>query len=268
MTINVLFIGDVVGRPGRRLVRDLLPNLVTGYQVDLVVANGENAAGGLGLTIKAAEELFNCGVDVLTSGNHIFRHKELYDYFDSQPYLIRPANYPESAPGRGWVMARTKGRRTGWDLSTSWAVRSWSLWTAPFRRVKEAIADLAEDGVKMMLVDFHAEATSEKRALGWYLDGHVGAVIGTHTHVQTADATILPNGTGYLTDAGMTGGQASVIGMKPEAVIQRFVTGLPTRFEVSKRDLRLEGCVVGLNPRTGGAEKVERIQKVPDLSLK
>jgi metallophosphoesterase (TIGR00282 family) len=267
MTINVLFIGDVVGRPGRRLVRDLLPSLVAKYEVDLVVANGENAAGGLGLTIKAAEELFNYGVDVLTSGNHIFRHKELYDYFDSQPYLIRPANYPESAPGRGWVLARTKGGDPVGIINVMGRTFMEPL-DCPFRKAKEAIADLAEDGVKMMLVDIHAEATSEKKALGWYLDGHVGAVIGTHTHVQTADAAILPNGTGYLTDAGMTGGQASVIGMKPEAVIQRFVTGLPTRFEVSKRDLRLEGCVIGLNPMTGGAEKVERIQKVPDLSLK
>jgi metallophosphoesterase (TIGR00282 family) len=173
MTINVLFIGDVVGRPGRRLVRDLLPSLVAKYEVDLVVANGENAAGGLGLTIKAAEELFNYGVDVLTSGNHIFRHKELYDYFDSQPYLIRPANYPESAPGRGWVLARTKGGDPVGIINVMGRTFMEPL-DCPFRKAKEAIADLAEDGVKMMLVDIHAEATSEKKALGWYLDGHVG----------------------------------------------------------------------------------------------
>lgn len=259
--ISVLFLGDVFGRPGRRLVRELLPTLVNRYAVDLVVANGENASGGLGLTVKSAQELFRSGVDVLTSGNHIFKHKEISEYLDKEARVLRPANYPEPAPGRGSVLVETKGGARVGIINLLGRVFMAPL-DCPFRTADREIEDLQAKGAEIILVDIHAEATSEKKSLGWDLDGRVGAVLGTHTHVQTADETILPGGTAYITDLGMTGPQESVIGMKKEPVLERFFTGRPTRFEVAKKDLRLEGAVIFFDPASGRAIKIERIQEV------
>ena len=259
--IKILFLGDVMGRPGRRLVRDLLPGLVGRYSVDLTIANGENASGGLGLTIKAAEELFDSGVDLLTGGNHIYRHREIYDYLDQSRRIIRPANYPDPSPGRGSVLWETAG---GVPVGVINAMGRTFMapMDCPFRAVDREITRLREGGAGIILVDFHAEATSEKRAMGWHLDGRVGAVLGTHTHVQTADESILPGGTAYLTDLGMTGPHQSVIGMKAETVLSGFLSGRPQRFEVAKKGLRLEGALINFEPSTGHAENIQRIQEV------
>lgn len=257
--IKVLFLGDVVGRPGRRLIRELLPGLVGRLEVDLVVANAENAAGGLGLTIKAAEELFKSGVDVLTSGNHIFRHREICDYLDSEPRLIRPANYPEPAPGRGRTVVETPGGVKIGVINLMGRTFMEPL-DCPFVAADRETEAAGREGARIILVDFHAEATSEKKAMGWNLDGRVGAVLGTHTHVQTADETVLPRGSAYLSDLGMTGPHDSVLGMKTESVLERFLTGRPTRFEVSKKGLKLEGALIFLEAESGLAGNIQRIQ--------
>ena len=259
--IKVLFLGDVFGRPGRRLARELLPSLVARHEIDLVAANVENAAGGVGLSIKAAEELFEAGVDVMTSGNHIWRHKEIYDFLESDDRIVRPANYPDSAPGRGSLIYRTAGGVDVGVVNLIGRVFMKPL-ACPFELANREVGRLKEAGVRVILVDMHAEATSEKRALGWHLDGRVGAVLGTHTHVQTADEEILPGGTAYLTDLGMTGPHESVIGMKKEGILSGFLTSLPIRFEAAKRGLRLEGAIIFLDPETGRAKNIERIQEV------
>ncbi|MBU2548127.1 MAG: TIGR00282 family metallophosphoesterase [Proteobacteria bacterium] len=262
--MKLLFLGDVVGRPGRRLVRDLLPRLVDRHQVDLVAINAENAAGGLGLTVKAAEELFADGADVLTSGNHIFRHKEIAEYLEETPRLIRPANYPEPAPGRGSTIVETStGRKVGF-VNVMGRVFMAPL-DDPFRVAEREVEALVAAGAEAIVVDFHAEATSEKKAMGWFLDGRVGLVVGTHTHVQTADETVLPGGTAYISDLGMTGPHESIIGMKREGVLGAFLTGRPHRFEPAKRGLRLEGVLVELGGAGTRALNIQRIQEVSDL---
>jgi len=260
---NILFLGDVFGRPGRRAVRELLPACVNRYQVDLVIANAENAAGGLGLTIKAADELFEAGADVLTSGNHIFRHKEIIEYLDRSDETIRPANYPDPVPGRGCTLTRTSGGIKVGVLNLIGRVFMEPL-DCPFRVADREIDILKARGAQAIIVDMHAEATSEKQALGWYLDGRVGAVLGTHTHVQTADQRILPGGTAYISDVGMTGPHDSVIGMKKDSILTRFLTGRPIRFESASRGVRLEGVVITLDPETGLSENIIRIQEVMD----
>ena len=258
--IRILFLGDVFGRTGRRLVRELLPDLTRTYEVDLVVANVENAAGGIGLTIKAADELFASGIDVMTSGNHIFRHAEIVEYMEQNERLIRPANYPAPCPGQGAVLVTTRsGARVG-VVNLLGRVFMEPL-ESPFETADLEIAALARQGARAVLVDVHAEATSEKRALAWYLSGRVQAVIGTHTHVQTADETILAGGTAYITDAGMTGPHDSVIGMKKETILERFLTGRPVRFEAARKGLRLEGVVIGLAEDLGRAVEIVRIQR-------
>lgn len=259
--IKILCLGDVFGRPGRRLVRDLLPSLVGRRQIDLVIANGENASGGLGLTPSGADELFDSGVDVLTSGNHIFKHQEIIPYLETRDRLIRPANYPSPGPGRGSTVVRTAGGVAVGVINVLGRVFMEAL-ECPFRATDREIAAVRAAGAEVIVVDVHAEATSEKKALGWYLDGRVGAVLGTHTHVQTADETILPNGSCYISDIGMTGPHDSVIGMKVDRVIERFLTGRPTRFEAAKRGLRLEGVEIWLEAGTGLSKKIERIQVV------
>lgn len=261
MTVKVLFLGDVFGRPGRRLVRELLPGLVNRFEADLVLANAENAAGGLGVTVKAARQLFQAGVDVLTSGNHIFRHKEIYEYLDQEPRLLRPANYPDPAPGRGAVLVETPGGVPVGVINVMGRTFMASL-DCPFRAADREVAGLKAQGARVILVDAHGEATSEKRALGWYLDGRVGAVLGTHTHVQTADEEVLPKGTAYLTDLGLTGPHASVIGLKKEGILERFLTGRPVRFEVARGGLCLEGAVIFLEADSGLASDILRIQEV------
>ncbi|MBM4283773.1 MAG: TIGR00282 family metallophosphoesterase [Deltaproteobacteria bacterium] len=254
--MNILFIGDIVGSPGRRAVEELLPRLVDQHAIDLVVANGENAAGGVGITPPVAEQLLAMGVDVLTSGNHIWKHKEIIPYLEDTDRLLRPANYPPGTPGRGWTVVETAVGQKAAVVNLEGRVFMNPL-ECPFRTVDQVLASLPAE-VRAVVVDMHAEATSEKLAMGWYLDGRVSAVIGTHTHVQTADARVLPRGTGYITDVGMTGPVDSVIGMKTEVILQRFLTQLPQPFKVASQDVQLQAVVINLD-LAGRCREISRI---------
>ena len=256
--MNILFIGDVFGPPGRAAIREYLPGLRRQWAIDLVVANGENAAGGAGLTPALADELLAQGVDVLTGGNHIWDKRELNDYLEEEPRLLRPLNYPPGAPGRGWGLYRTKGGLPVAVLNLHGRVFVSGSLDCPFRAADSALAEIGER-TKVILVDFHAEATSEKMAMGWYLDGRVSAVVGTHTHVATADERILPQGTAYQTDVGFTGPHDSIIGVETSLALERFLSGRPVRFEPAKGPGMLSGLVVSVDPVTGRAESVERL---------
>jgi metallophosphoesterase (TIGR00282 family) len=252
---RVLFLGDVIGRPGRRALEKFLPGLVKKHSPALIIANGENAAGGAGITEDIGRELF-LHVDVLTSGNHIWDKKEALPYLNREPRLLRPANFPPVNPGRfAYVFQKDDGIKAA-VLNLQGRVFMEPL-ECPFRRAEEEVALLREQ-TPIILIDFHAEATSEKQALGWHLDGRVSAVIGTHTHVPTADERILPGGTAYITDAGMTGGYNSVIGIAREQALQRFLTSRPQRFEPSKDGLCLSGVLVEIDSRTGRALSIRR----------
>lgn len=257
MPVKLLFIGDIIGKPGREALSRELHRIVDRHYVDLVIANGENAAGGFGLTQETAQELFKCGVQVLTSGNHIWDKKDALEYIKREERIVRPANYPEGTPGRGATVVRTPGGVKVGILNLEGRVFMNNL-ECPFRCADREIAKLKEE-TPIVFVDFHAEATSEKVALGWYLDGRVSAVVGTHTHVQTADERILTAGTAYLTDAGMTGSFDSVIGVRKEDAIEKFVTQRPAKFEVAKKDIRVNGVVIEIDENTGLALKIERI---------
>lgn len=256
-SMRLLFIGDIFASPGRRFVAETLPELVATERIDVAVANAENAAGGFGLTPMVAEELFSMGLDVLTSGNHIWDKKELLEYLDRQPRLLRPANYPPGLPGHGVYIGRSR-------QGTPFAVINLQGRThmppidCPFRKADEILAAL-EDTVKVRLVDFHAELTSEKMTMGWYLDGRVSAVIGTHTHIPTADTRILPGGTAYQTDAGMTGPYDSVIGIDKEIVIRRFLTSSPVRMEAARGKVELHGLIIEVEDATGKAMAARRV---------
>jgi 2',3'-cyclic-nucleotide 2'-phosphodiesterase len=254
--MKLLFIGDIVGRPGRDLIRVGLGALVAHHAIDLVIANGENSAGGNGITREIGDGLLAQGVDVITSGNHIWDKKEAYDYIGVEPRLLRPANYP-NAPGRGSYVARTADGRSVGVLNLMGRVHLANI-DDPFRAADRELASLAER-TRVIFVDIHAEVTSEKIAMGWYLDGRVTAVIGTHTHVQTADERVLPGGTAYLTDVGMTGPHDGVIGVEKAAVIERFLSGLPTRFETATGDPILHGVVVTADEATGRATHITRL---------
>jgi len=257
MPVKILFIGDIVGRPGRQAVSRELHRLVDRYLVDLVVANGENAAGGFGITEETANDLYKCGIHVLTSGNHVWDKKESLDFIRHDERLLRPANYPEGTPGRGSAIFTTAGDVKVAVLNLEGRVFMNNL-DCPFRTADREIDRLRAE-TPIILVDFHAEATSEKASLGWYLDGRVSAFIGTHTHVQTADEHILPGGTAYLTDAGMTGGFDSVIGVKKEEAITKFLSLLPVKFDIAKNNLRLNGVVIEVDEQSGKAVSIERI---------
>jgi len=259
LSVNILFIGDIVGKPGRKAVRELLPSLMDHFQVDLVVANGENASGGIGISVKGADELLSTGIHVLTSGNHIWKKKEILTYIQQNPDLIRPANYPVETPGNGSVIKVTRSGHRIAILNLLGRTFMQAV-DCPFRRGMAEREQLIKE-TPIILVDFHAEATSEKVALGWFLDGKVSAVLGTHTHIQTSDERILPQGTAYITDAGMTGPTDSVIGVKKELAIERFLTHMPNKFEVAKRELVLEGAVITIDPGTGKANKITRIRE-------
>ncbi|HEX16093.1 MAG TPA: TIGR00282 family metallophosphoesterase [Deltaproteobacteria bacterium] len=259
--MRILFIGDVVGRAGRRAVREVLPLLKREEEIDFVVANGENAAGGIGITPEKAEELLSMGVDVITSGNHIWKKREILPYLDRHPRILRPANYPPGAPGRGsGVYTARDGTRVA-VLNLEGRVFMRPL-ESPFR-VSEQQIEILKGQTPIVIVDFHAEATSEKMAMGWFLDGEVTAVIGTHTHVQTSDERILPGGTAYITDAGMTGPVNSVIGMKKEIAIQGFLTQLPNRFEVAAGEVELQGVILEVEETTGRALEIRRVKRKP-----
>lgn len=256
--MKLLFVGDIVGRPGRDLLRKHLRALAATHAVDLVIVNGENAAGGAGITRDNANEIFGAGADVITTGNHVWDKREALEFIVHEPRLIRPANYPEGTPGLGSHVAVSRaGVRVG-VINVMGRVFLPSL-DDPFRTALREIARVKADGAQVVFVDMHAETTSEKVALGWYLDGQVAAVVGTHTHVQTADERILPGGTACLTDVGMTGPHDGVIGMDKTAVIARFVTGLPGRFEPATGDPRLHGVTITTDPATGRATAIERI---------
>ncbi|MBL7125267.1 MAG: TIGR00282 family metallophosphoesterase [Dehalococcoidales bacterium] len=248
----ILAIGDVIGKPGRRAVQALLPGFRQKYGLDLVIANGENAAGGLGLTSTTARALFDAGVDVLTSGNHIWAHKEIIPYLNSNMPILRPLNYPSGVPGRGYLL---EGQVMVVNLMGRAFIGSFDC---PFRAMDQLLAELKHKP-PVIIVDFHAEATSEKIALGRYLDGRVSAVLGTHTHVGTIDAQLLPNGTAYVTDIGMTGPTDSVIGDDADAVLRRFLTMMPHRLSVGKGKTVFNAVVVEVDDNSGRATNIDRI---------
>ncbi|MDD4013023.1 MAG: TIGR00282 family metallophosphoesterase [Candidatus Omnitrophica bacterium] len=257
--LKILFIGDIVGKPGRTAVLKILPALRREEKIDLVVANAENAAGGSGITQPIADELFSAGVDVLTSGDHIWKKPEIYPYLEETDKVLRPANYPAGAPGKGAVLVKTGDKGDVGVINLLGRVFMDAV-DCPFVSAKCEVEKLKKK-TNVIVVDFHAEATSEKVAMGYFLDGVVSAVIGTHTHVQTADERILPNGTAYLTDTGMTGPFDSVIGRKKENIIERFVTQRPTRFEVASGDEQMHGVMVEIDQDSGKAVRIERVQK-------
>jgi metallophosphoesterase (TIGR00282 family) len=253
--MNILFIGDIFGSPGRRIVADHLQDIINTNRIDLAIANAENAAGGFGITPAIAEELFALGLDVLTSGNHVWDKRELYEYLGRQPRLLRPANYPD-APGRGAVVQRA---RNGVDCAVlNLQGRTYMPSTdCPFRKADQLLNEI-DPAVKVKFVDFHAEVSSEKMAMGWYLDGRVSAMVGTHTHVPTADTRVLPGGTAYQTDCGMTGPYDSVIGVQTEIILQRFLTALPVRMEAAKGSPELHAVIVDVDEATGKARGIRR----------
>jgi 2',3'-cyclic-nucleotide 2'-phosphodiesterase len=255
--MNILFIGDIVGRPGREAVRKGLRGVVEHHRVDFVIANGENAAAGFGITKDIGDALFEMGIDVMTSGNHIWDKKEVLDYIALEPRLLRPANYPAGVPGRGSYVAHSGDGRAVGVVNVMGRVFMTPI-DDPFAVVLREI-DAIRHKTRIIIVDFHAEATSEKVAMGWHLDGKATLVVGTHTHVQTADERILPHGTAYLTDAGMTGPHDSIIGMEREPSLSRFLTGLPSKFEPATGNPRLNGIVVTADEKTGRATAVTRI---------
>ncbi|MEX2262995.1 MAG: TIGR00282 family metallophosphoesterase [Bryobacteraceae bacterium] len=254
--MRLLFIGDIFGAPGRRIVADHCRDIVAVQGIDLVIANVENAAGGFGITPALAEEILASGVDVMTSGNHIWDKKEILDYLDRQPKLLRPANYPGDSPGNGWIV--TQARNGAACAIINLQGRSHMLpIDCPFRKADEILAALPRE-IVVRFVDFHAELTSEKTAMGWHLDGRVSAVIGTHTHVPTADTRVLPGGTAYQSDVGMTGPYDSVIGVEKQIILQRFLTGLPVRMEAAKGKPELHSVIVDVDENTGKAVAIRR----------
>jgi len=257
--MKILFIGDIVGSPGRDIVARLVPVLKKEYQLDFVIANAENAAGGSGITPSIATQLLSSGIDVLTSGDHIWKKREVLEIIDTEPRLLRPLNFPEGALGKGYALyTAASGEKIG-VINVNGRVFMQAL-ECPFRTTRAAVEELRK-ATKVIIVDIHAEATSEKVALGWYLDGKVSAVLGTHTHIQTADERILPQGTAYLTDVGMCGPFDSVIGRRIEDVIPRFLTGMPLRFEVATENIQLQGAILEIDSATGSAKSILRIQK-------
>ena len=247
-----------MGRPARRAVRDLVPSLIQKEEIDLVVANAENSAGGMGVDLRSAKELLSAGVQVLTSGNHIWKKKEIYPFLDEQESLIRPANYPAGAPGRGWCLWQQNGLRA-LVINLQGRVFMPNHVDDPFRCVDEILKQHGGQS-RVVIVDMHAEATSEKYAMGWYLDGRASVVFGTHTHVQTADERILPGGTAYITDLGMCGPFDSVIGMEKETVIRGFLSQLPRPFEVAQDNVVLQGVIADIDEESGKARAIRRLR--------
>ncbi|MCO5314548.1 MAG: TIGR00282 family metallophosphoesterase [Solirubrobacterales bacterium] len=252
--MKLLFIGDVVGSPGRRGLARALPSLRERFAWDLLVVNGENSAGGMGITEKTGLELFDLGADVITLGNHTYRHRSAYEYLDRTERVIRPANYRRANPGRGHCILDAGGMRVG-VVNLSGTV-GLDAARSPFDEADLLLDRLGEEGAEAVIVDFHAEVTSEKVALGWYLDGRAAAVLGTHTHVPTADGRVLPGGTAFISDVGMTGARDSVLGVRKEGAIERLRTGMPVRFETAENDVWVMGAAVEIN-RRGRADSIE-----------
>jgi metallophosphoesterase (TIGR00282 family) len=256
--MKILFIGDIVGKAGRRAIHGLLEKVVADDEIEFTIANGENAAGGMGITPEIAVEILDEGVDVLTSGNHIWAKKEIIPFLDEERRLLRPANYPEGVPGRGAGVFRLgNGNKIG-ILNLEGRVFMKHL-DCPFR-VGERVVERLKQETNIVIVDFHAEATSEKMAMGWFIDGKVSAVLGTHTHIQTCDEKILDKGTAYITDVGMTGPLDSVIGIRKEVALERLLTQVPWKFDVATEGIELQGVVVEVDPKTGKSKSIERIR--------
>ncbi len=251
--MRVLFIGDVVGSPGRRGLRETMPALREQHAPDLIVVNGENSAGGMGITERTANDLFGAGTGVITTGNHVYRHRDAYGFLERERLVLRPANYPSGNPGRGFTVVEVAGMRVAViNLSGAVGLR---VARSPFDTVDGILDGLEADAV---IVDFHAEVTSEKVAMGWHLDGRVAAVFGTHTHVPTADGRVLPGGTAFICDVGMTGSRTSVLGVKPEQALASLITQMPTKFETAEDDVWVMGALVEVN-RQGLADSFEQV---------
>jgi metallophosphoesterase (TIGR00282 family) len=258
--MRILFIGDIVGKPGRQAVEGILEKLISDYGIEFTIANGENAAGGMGITPPIAIDILDLGVDVLTSGNHIWAKKEIIPFLDEESRILRPANYPAQVPGRGaGIYQLSNGKKVG-VLNLEGRVFMKNL-DCPFR-VGEKEIEILRQQTNIIIVDFHAEATSEKMAMGWFLNGKVSAILGTHTHVQTSDERILSEGTAYITDVGMTGPLASVIGIRKQVALERLLTQIPWKFDVATEEIELQGVVVEIDSKTGKSKDIRRI-KVP-----
>lgn len=258
--MKILFVGDIVGKAGRQAIEGILTKVIADHKVEFTIANGENAAGGMGITPTIAIEMLDQGVDVLTSGNHIWAKKEIYPFLEEEIRILRPANYPPKVPGRGSGLFHSSNQHGIGILNLEGRVFMKNL-DCPFRVAEKEVEKLSRE-TKIILVDFHAEATSEKMAMGWFLDGKVSAVIGTHTHVQTSDERVLDRGTAYISDVGMTGPLASVIGIRKEVAIERLLTQIPWKFDVAVEGIELQGVVIDINPQTGKSDSIQRI-KVP-----
>ena len=252
-----LIVGDIVGNPGRETLRTYLERKRKDY--DLVIVNGENSAAGFGITGKLADQLFSWGCDVITGGNHIWDKKEFYDYLDKTDKVLRPANYPDGVPGVGHTIVKDRNGNKVGIISLQGRVFMPPI-DCPFKKAKELIEEIKKE-TKIIIIDFHAEATSEKIAMGWHVDGYVSVVYGTHTHIQTADNKILPEGTGYITDVGMTGSDNGVIGMSVESILPKFLNALPQRFEIAEGNERLNGIEVEIDMETGECKSIERVNK-------
>jgi len=261
LAFKVLVAGDVVGRPGREMIRDHLRAYIEEQSIDFAVINGENAAGGLGISSSIANQLFEWGADAITTGDHVWKRKNIIPLAQSDVRFLRPANFPPESPGRGWTCIKSL---SGVPVGIVNLIGRTFMHPAecPFKAADKALAEL-EPPAKVILVDMHAEATSEKVAMGWYLNGRVSGVFGTHTHVQTADERILPGGTAYLTDVGMTGGHESVLGRKIEPVLKKFITNLPAPFDIASGDPRISGAVITIDAATGKAQSIERVTIKP-----
>ncbi|MBE6719331.1 MAG: TIGR00282 family metallophosphoesterase [Ruminococcaceae bacterium] len=257
--MNIITIGDIVSKQGCEYLAEKLPELKRDYKADLVIANGENSAVGNGITPASAKYIFDCGVDVITLGNHSLRRQEIADYLEEHDAIVRPENYHSTAPGRGFTVV-DKGRYRVLVANLQGTVYLDAI-ENPFDAVSRVLDFAEAQGIKVIILDFHAEASSEKRSMGFYLDGKVSAVVGTHTHVQTSDEQILPNGTAYITDLGMTGPYYSVLGVKPEITIQKFKTNLPVRFKNADGPCTVEGCFIEVDEKTGQAVRIERFRR-------
>ena len=256
--MNILFVGDVVGAPGRRALDEALGGVIDRHRIDFTIVNIENAAGGFGLTVELFEDLSKMPIDVFSSGNHIWDKKEIYDALNGSERVLRPANYPPGNPGRGWTVQPTAAGVPVGVLNLQGQVFMPHNVDSPFRVADEELARAGD--VRVIVVDIHAEATSEKAAIGWYLDGRVSAVLGTHTHVPTADETIRPGGSAYISDVGMTGAYEGIIGFSKDRIIEKFLSQTPRAFETAKKDIRLSGAVIGVDEATGRARRIERVQ--------
>ncbi|MFH1453066.1 MAG: TIGR00282 family metallophosphoesterase [Armatimonadota bacterium] len=256
--MNILFIADIIGKPGRRIIKENLSKIKRREKIDFVIGNGENAAGGFGLTSKIKDELFEYGIDILTTGNHVWDNKEILAFIDKDERILRGANLPVKYGSPVYKTKINDKKVAVFSLIGRIFMGNYSISDCPFRKADRILEELSA-GTDIIIVDMHAEATSEKKAMGFYLDGRATAVVGTHTHVSTADPVILPKGTAYITDAGMTGPIDSVIGVEKDIIINKFLTTMPSRFEVAKGPAQLEGVIIRINDATGKAESIERI---------